>query len=542
MTTLSATVATNTVPAAAGPDAGPDAGPHAAGREAVGVEMRNISKLFGGIRALDDVSFSVRPGEVHALLGENGAGKSTLMKVLAGAHQASTGEIRIGGQPVSIPSPHASRALGIGIIYQEMALAPELSVAENIFLGELPPLVSRRRLQERAAVLLRDLGFALDPAALVGSLPLAFQQAVEIAKAMSRQVRILILDEPTAVLAPPEVERLLNVVKTLSRRGVSVVYISHRLDEIFRIADQITVLKDGRTVGTYPVAGMDEHRLISLMVGREASQLFPKLSRTRGAELLRVEGLHAAGLVRDVSLSLHAGEVLGIAGLIGSGRTELARALFGAEPAEKGRILVEGRPVSIRTPRQGLAAGIGLVPEDRKGQGLVLAMPIRQNATLTTLKRFTNPFGVIRRAAERRAVDALARRTTIRARDLGLPVSSLSGGNQQKVVLAKWLDAGCRIVILDEPTRGVDVGARAEIYGLIEQLAANGLGVIVISSDLLEVIGASDRIVVMSGGRISGSLEREEFSEARIMQLALRSAAHVGAPQGGGAANAPEER
>ena len=493
------------------------------------VEMTGISKVFGGIRALDDVSFSVRAGEVHALLGENGAGKSTLMKILAGAHQATTGEIRIGGQRVSIASPHASRALGIGIIYQELALAPELTVAENIFLGELPPLVNARQLRARAGALLKELGFAIDPGAVVGDLPLAFQQAVEIAKAMSRQVRILILDEPTAVLAPPEVERLLEVVKGLSRRGVSVVYISHRLDEIFRIADQITVLKDGRTVGTYAAADMDEHRLIPLMVGRETAQLFPKVARATGEELLRVENLFASGLVKDVSFSLRAGEVLGIAGLIGSGRTELARAIFGADRMEAGTVSVAGRRVSIRTPRQGVAAGIGLVPEDRKGQGLVLAMPIRQNMTLTCLSRFTNWCGIVRRAAERTAVDDVARRTTIRARNLDLPVSSLSGGNQQKVVLAKWLDAGCRIIILDEPTRGVDVGARSEIYGLIEALAAGGLGVIVISSDLIEVIGASDRILVMSGGRISGGLSRDEFSEARIMQLALRNTAHVGA-------------
>ncbi len=500
-----------------------------AGASTGSVEMTRISKLFGGIRALDDVSFSVRSGEVHALLGENGAGKSTLMKILAGAHQATGGEIRINGDRVTIASPHASRTLGIGIIYQELALAPELTVAENIFLGELPGLVSARQLRARARSLLDELGFVIDPGTVVGTLPLAFQQAVEIAKAMSRQVRILILDEPTAVLAPPEVERLLEVVKGLSRRGVSVVYISHRLDEIFRIADQITVLKDGRTVGTYPASGMDEHRLISLMVGREASQLFPKVARFKGEELLRVENLFAAGMVKDVSFSLHAGEVLGIAGLIGSGRTELARAIFGAGGFEAGTIHVAGRQVRIRTPRQGVAAGVGLVPEDRKSQGLVLALPIRQNVTFTCLQRFTNWFGVVRRAAERASVDDVARRTTIRARNLDLPVSSLSGGNQQKVVLAKWLDAGCRIIILDEPTRGVDVGARAEIYGLIETLAANGLGVIVISSDLLEVIGASDRILVMSGGRISGGLSsRDEFTEARIMQLALRSAAHVG--------------
>ena len=499
------------------------------GQGAAGVEMTGISKVFGGIRALDDVSFSVRAGEVHALLGENGAGKSTLMKILAGAHQATTGEVRIGGERVSVASPHDSRALGISIIYQELALAPDLTVAENIFLGELPVLMNARALRARAAALLQDLGFAIDPGALVGSLPLAFQQAVEIAKAMSRKVRILILDEPTAVLAPPEVERLLDVVRGLSRRGVSVIYISHRLDEIFRIADQITVLKDGRTVGTYAAAGMDEHRLIPLMVGREAAQLFPKVARSAGRELLQVENLCAAGLVKDVSFTLRAGEVLGIAGLIGSGRTELARAIFGADRMESGTITLAGRRVTIRTPRQGVAAGIGLVPEDRKGQGLVLALPIRQNVTFTILRRFTNGLGMLRRTAERGAVDAIARRTTIRAKNLDLPVSSLSGGNQQKVVLAKWLDAGCKVVILDEPTRGVDVGARSEIYGLIEALAAAGLGVILISSDLIEVIGAADRALVMSGGRISGSLPRGELSEARIMQLALRNTAHVGA-------------
>ena len=443
---------------------------------AAGFEMTGISKVFGGIRALDDVSFSVKAGEVHALMGENGAGKSTLMKILAGAHQATTGEIRVGGEPAVIPSPHASRSLGIGIIYQELALAPELTVAENIFSASCPASSTPAPCGPGQPSCSMTSASPSDPGAIVATLPLAFQQAVEIAKAMSRQVRILILDEPTAVLAPPEVERLLAVVQELSRRGVSVVYISHRLDEIFRTANQITVLKDGRTVGTYPVAGMDEARLISLMVGREATQLFPKVERTRGGELLRVEGLSASGLVKQVSFSLHQGEVLGIAGLVGSGRTEVARAIFGADRAETGTISMNGSRVVIRSPRQGVASGIGLVPEDRKGQGLVLAMPIRQNVTLTCLQRFTNWLGVVRRRAERASVDNVAKRTTIRARNLDLPVSSLSGGNQQKVVLAKWLDAGCKVVILDEPTRGVDVGARSEIYQLIENLAANGLG------------------------------------------------------------------
>ena len=495
--------------------------------EPVFVEMTGISKLFGGIRALDDVSFSVRAGEVHALIGENGAGKSTLMKILSGAHERSAGEIRIAGQAVEIASPHVSRALGIGIIYQELALAPALTVAENIFVGELPGVINHKRLRARAASLLAELGFAIDPAAIAGDLPLAFQQAVEIAKAMSRSVRILILDEPTAVLAPPEVEKLLDVVRNLAARGVAVIYISHRLDEVFRITDSITVLKDGRTVGTYRTADMNEQRLIALMVGRETSQLFPKLARSRGEELLRVEGACASDRVRDVSFSLHAGEVLGIAGLIGSGRTELARALFGADKLQAGTVSIAGRPVTIRSPRHAVASGIGLVPEDRKGQGLVLSLPIRQNLTLTCLARFTNALGLLRRNAERQAAGEAVRRVGVRARSIELPVGTLSGGNQQKVVLAKWLDAGCRVIILDEPTRGVDVGARAEIYGLIETLAANGLGVIVISSDLIEVIGASDRILVMSGGRISGALEREDFSETNIMQLALRSAEHV---------------
>ena len=501
------------------------AGPEAA---AGGVEMLGISKVFGGIRALDDVTFAVRPGEVHALVGENGAGKSTLMRVLAGAHQATTGEIRIAGEPVAILNPHDSRAFGIGIIYQELALAPELTVAENIFLGELPRLVRARDLQRRASELLDQLGFDVDPAAKVANLPLASQQAVEIAKAMSRDVRILILDEPTAVLAPPEAMRLLEVVKGLSRSGVSVVYISHRLDEIFRIADQITVLKDGRTVGTYPTSGMTEARLVSLMVGRETSQLFPKLERSRGEELLRVENIFAASRVKDVSFTLQAGEVLGIAGLVGSGphrtRTRNLRSRRLRARASLRRRQAGDDPLAATSSggRHWTGARGSQGPRPRARD----AHPPEHDADgpLTLHQR-------VRRATARGRACGLRRGGAPHhgARRQPRPAGQLaSGGNQQKVVLSKWLDAGCRVIILDEPTRGVDVGARAEIYLLIETFAAAGFGVIVISSDLVEVIGAADRILVMSGGRISGELSREAFSEENIMQLALRSVDHVG--------------
>ena len=486
-----------------------------------GVEMVDISKRFGGIRALESVSFAVRRGEVHALLGENGAGKSTLMKILSGAYRRDAGEIRVGGRTVEITDPHVSRALGISVIYQELALAPDLSVAENIFLGDLRGVINRRRLRERSRVLLQELGFDLDPDALVGDLPLAYQQVVEIAKAISRDVRVLVLDEPTAVLAPPEARRLLDIVRNLSRRGVSVIYISHRLEEIFEVANAITVLKDGRTVGTVSPAEVDMHQLIDMMVGRRVTTLFPQTSRRFADPVLRVEGLRSAPKVLDVSFEVRAGEILGVAGLVGSGRTEMARAIFGAERKQHGTVTLAGQPRNIRSPREGVRAGIGLVPEDRKGQGVVTSLSIRQNATMPVLGRLTGFLGIIKRREETRAVAGLIQRLAIKTKSMDAAVDTLSGGNQQKVVLSKWFEAGCRVIILDEPTRGVDVGAKAEIYRLIAELAAQGLGVLLISSDLLEVIGMSDRILVMSRGRIAGELARPEFSEANIMRLAL---------------------
>ena len=487
-----------------------------------GVEMVGISKRFGGIHALDQVSFAVRRGEVHALLGENGAGKSTLMKILSGAYHRDAGEIRVNGRPMGVASPLASRELGIGIIYQELALAPDLSVAENIFLGDLGGFIRRGQLHDRSRALLNELGFDLDPGTRVRDLALAYQQVVEIAKAISRDVQVLILDEPTAVLAPPEARRLLELVKNLGRRGVSVIYISHRLEEIFEVADAITVLKDGRTVGTVSPREIDVDGLINLMVGRRVETMFPPARQTFGEPALRVEGLRSGAKVQDVSFQVRAGEVLGLAGLVGSGRTETARAIFGAEGRDGGSVIVNGRTPTIRSPRDAVRAGIGLVPEDRKGQGVVTALSVRQNATMPVLGRFTNRLGMINRQTERASVGALIQRLAIKTRDMDAPVDTLSGGNQQKVVLSKWFEAGCHVILFDEPTRGVDVGAKAEIYRLIDELARGGLGVLLISSDLLEVIGMSDRILVMSRGRIAGELARPDFSEANIMRLALR--------------------
>ena len=486
------------------------------------VEMVGISKRFGGIRALDNVSFSVKRGEVHALLGENGAGKSTLMKILSGAYRRDAGEIRVADQAVEIATPQVSLQMGIRIIYQELMLAPDLSVAENIFLGDLPGLVPWKQLQDRSRTILKEIGFDLDPKTRLGDLPLAYQQVVEIAKALSKDVKILILDEPTAVLAPPEVKSLLGLVKRLSSRGVSVIYISHRLEEIFQVADAITVLKDGRTIGTVSPKEINSEQLIEMMVGRHITAFFTGSKRKVGKVVLRVEKLRLGKRVEEVSFECRAGEILGIAGLIGSGRTEMARAIFGAERKDGGTVTLNGKRLSIHAPRDSVRAGIGLVPEDRKAHGVVISLPIRQNATMSMLGRFLAPFGVIKKKAEGEAVQALAKRLSIKMRNIEAPVNSLSGGNQQKVVLSKWFGTGCSVIIFDEPTRGVDVGAKAEIYRLIDELAAEGLAVVLISSDLVQVIGMSDRILVMSRGRIAGELQKDEFSEANIMRLALQ--------------------
>ncbi len=494
------------------------------------VELRAITKSFGGVHALRGADLTVLPGEVHALLGENGAGKSTLMRVLGGEFLPTSGEVLVGGEPVVFRRPREAIARGITIIHQEMALAPDLSVAENIFLKDLPAGISWRALKARARALIERLGFDIDPGAIVGDLAVAHQQVVEIAKALSRDARVIVFDEPTAVLAARDADRLLEIIADLRRDGVGVVYISHRLEEVFRIADRMTVMKDGQVVDVVTPAECSLDEVIRLMVGRPLNALFAaRGGRRTGDEVLRVEKLNAGRRVRDVSFSVRAGEVVGLGGLVGSGRTEVARLIFGADRRDGGQIFLDGKPVSIHKPGDAVAAGIGLVPEDRKGQGIILDLPIRVNATMANMAPVTNPFGFIRQAAERSVVDRLAKALRLKASSIDAPVSSLSGGNQQKVVLAKWFHVGGRVVILDEPTRGVDVGAKAEIYALINQLAEGGCAVIVISSEHQELFGLCDRVLVMGEGEIRGELMPDAFSEENLLSVAI-SGARTAAP------------
>lgn len=487
------------------------------------VEVRGVSKAFPGVRALDGVSLRIRGGTVHAIVGENGAGKSTLIKILTGVYRPDGGEILVDGRPVVIDSPAAARRLGLAAIYQELTLVPEMTVAENIALGRFPArlgVVDRRRLEARAREALALLGEPIDPHVPVRRLSVARQQMVAVAKALAAEARILIMDEPTAALPQREIARLFRVIRRLRDQGVTFIYISHRLEEIFEIADHVTVLRDGRVVGDLPVAEADGDRIVALMIGRQLHEFFPRERHTPGEEVLRVEGLSAPPRVVDVSFTLRRGEILGLAGMVGSGRTELVRALFGADPVAGGRVLLEGRPVRFRSPRQAIAQGVGLLPEERKGQGLVLALSLRDNISLAVLDRLAR-LGVIQAARQTRLVADLVRRLDIRTPGLEQPVMYLSGGNQQKTVLARWLARRCRVLIFDEPTRGIDVGAKAEIYRLMSAICREGGAIIMVSSDLPELLSMSDRILVMRQGRVVGELQREEASEERVLNLAL---------------------
>jgi ribose transport system ATP-binding protein len=481
-----------------------------------------IAKSFGGVHALRGVDFDVQSGEVHALIGENGAGKSTLMRVLGGEMPPNSGEIRVDGKITELNGPRAARAHGIAIIHQELALAPDLSVAENIFLGELSGVISWGALRRRAAELIASLGFDIDPARRVSSLAVAHQQVVEIAKALSRKVKIIVFDEPTAVLSAQDAERLQEIIGRLRAEGVGVVYISHRLEEILSISDRVTVMKDGQVVGTKPAAELTIDAMIRMMVGRPMAALFPEKGlRTIGEERLAVRDLQAGRLVRGVTFSVRAGEIVGLGGLVGSGRTEVARVIFGADPLESGVILLDGKEEKIRSPKDAVEAGVCLVPEDRKGQGVVLDAPIRINATMARLSAVVNRFGFVRQALERKLVGDLASSLKLKASRIDAPVSTLSGGNQQKVVLAKWFHAGGNVIILDEPTRGVDVGAKSEIYGIVLKLAEAGKAVLVISSEHQELFGLCDRILVMGEGQLRGELKPPDYSEERLLSLAI---------------------
>ena len=481
------------------------------------------------MRALDAVDFDVRAGEVHALVGENGAGKSTLMKILAGAVVPDGGRIEIEGRPVVIASPKQAQALKLAVIHQEFNLVPGLSAAENVFLGREPargPVIDWKTMCERAAQLFARLGVDVPLMQPVRTLSVAQQQMVEIAKALSLDAKIIAMDEPSSALTLRDVDRLFEIIRTLTRAGVGVIYISHRLDEVFAIADRITVLRDGRLVGTGSTAQLSKDEVVRMMVGRTLDAHFPQLPVTpaRMPPLLSVRNLNVTGRLRDVSLDLAAGEVLGLAGLIGAGRTSLLRAICGADRIASGTIILDGHELHLRGPHDAIAAGLALVTEDRKTQGLVLGMTIRENVTLPHLADFAHA-GRIDRHAETEAVSKLAAELRIRAPSIEQFVRLLSGGNQQKVVLAKWLLEKAKVICFDEPTRGIDVGAKHEIYELMVQLAASGTGILMSSSELPEVLGMSSRIAVMRGGRIVHIFERGEASQEAIMRLATGMAA-----------------
>lgn len=489
------------------------------------VEMIGIAKHFGGVKALKNVSFAANAGEIHALMGENGAGKSTLMKTLAGAYIRDAGEIRLGGEVVDIHSPSQALNLGVTVIYQELVLAPHLSVAENIFIDHLSEggfFLKHRHIETEARKALAEIGFTnIDVSRPVGELSIAYQQVVEICKALTRRSKVLVLDEPTAVLTSHETEKLFELLFQLRDRGVCIIYVSHRLDEIFHICDRATVLKDGETVGTVNIGEMTQHELINMMIGRELSNLFPSRHTQIGDTVLSVEGLHAGAMVHDVSFTLRAGEVLGFAGLVGAGRTETMRAVFGADPRDSGRIVLKGREISPKSPKEAIREGIGLLPEDRKAQGVLLEMSVRVNGTLRPDSPYVNQFGFIDGPGEARGVQALVDQLSIKTASVESNVGDLSGGNQQKVALMKWVDMGSDVLIVDEPTRGVDVGAKIEIYNVINRLAQKGVGMIVVSSEMTELIGICDRVIVMREGRIAGEVTGDDIREDKMISLAM---------------------
>ena len=487
------------------------------------VKLNNISKSFGGVRALKDVSFEINSGEVHALLGENGAGKSTLMKILSGAQAKDGGKIFVDGNEVHFKNTSDSKKLGIGIIYQEFSLVPDLSVAENIFLDKLDKSlwVNWNDIEKKSAVLIKRLGFSIHPLTKVSSLSVAEQQIVEIAKALSDDVRLLILDEPTAVLGSKEVEKLFEILNELKNQGVGIVYISHHFKEIFAIADRVTVLKDGFSIQTNLITEVSKDSLISLMLGRDLGKMFTERLSKIGEYAIEVKHLSYKDKVNDVSFSIQSGEILGMAGLVGSGRTETAEAIFGVHKKNGGEVMLLGKLAKINSPSDGIRYRIGMVNEDRKSKGILLSMSIAKNISLTNLKSITNRFGFIDRKKEKIITESLLNKLKIKAVDGHVLAGNLSGGNQQKVAIAKWVNSDSKILIIDEPTRGVDVGAKVEIYKLINELAESGIAVLVISSETDELMGLCDRIVVMRSGKIEGIISKPEYSEEKILRLAL---------------------
>ena len=492
------------------------------------VSIRHLSKAFAGVRVLEKVQFELFAGEVHALMGENGAGKSTLMKVLAGIYPRDEGEIVVEGRVVDIPSPRAAQGLGIGIVHQELNLMNHLSAAQNIFIGREPRhrlglFLDEDTLNEWASRIFERMNLRLDPRTPVGELTVAKQQMVEIAKALSFHSKVLIMDEPTAALNNEEVADLFRIIRQLKAEGVGIVYISHKMDELKQIADRVTVMRDGQYIATAPMATTSVDAVIGMMVGRQLQEVEKHACDTSGNEVvLEVNGLNRGSFVKDVSFVLRRGEILGFAGLMGAGRTEVARAVFGADPIDSGAIRVHGKSVSIKAPGQAVAHGIGYLSEDRKHFGLATGLDVETNIVLASLREFVSLGSFLDQAAIRRVAESYVRQLNIKTPTVAQPVRLLSGGNQQKIVIAKWLLRDCDILFFDEPTRGIDVGAKAEIYKLLNALAAQGKAIVVISSELPEILRLSHRVVVMCEGRIAGELSARDASQERIMQLATR--------------------
>jgi len=493
------------------------------------LQMEQISKRFPGVQALSDVSLDVLPGEIHALLGENGAGKSTLMKILSGVYSREGGRIRLDGRDIEISSPHQAQMLGITIIHQELNLMPNLTVAENVFIGREPNVgtfVKWGALHRQTRELMSRLGIAISPSTVVRNLSVANQQMVEIARALSVKSRVIIMDEPTSALTENEVQHLFTIMRGLKADGIGVIFISHRMDEIFTICDRITVLRDGAWVGTVATRETTPGQVISMMVGRPVSELFNKLNTEVGDPVLEVRGLTRTGraddpdakVLRNISFTARRGEILGLAGLVGSGRTDLVRCIFGIDQPDAGEILIDGIPIRIRSPRDAIRAGMGFVPEDRKLQALFLAMSVEENASMAAMGSVAR-LGFIRGRERRRLVNGYVKQLSVRLANVEQRVIDLSGGNQQKVIIARWLALQPRILIMDEPTRGIDVGAKAEVHLLMSQLAAQGVTIIMISSELPEVLGMSDRVLIIHEGQLVGELSRAEATPERAMTL-----------------------
>jgi len=489
------------------------------------LELSSITKKFPGVLALDKVNFKLREGEVHALVGENGAGKSTLIKVISGVHKRDGGDIKYKGQNINIKGPKHSRNLGISVIYQEFNLVPYLSIAENIFLGREnmkgKAVIDKKDMYQKSKKILEDLGIHIDPKTNIADLGVAMQQMVEIAKAISMDSDIIIMDEPTAALGDNEIEELFKTIENLKEKGISIIYISHRLKELWEVADRVTVFRDGRYIATHPISTTDKDMLIKEMVGRELKEQFPPRNVEIGEEILKVENLNSNDFLKDISFSLRKGEILGFAGLVGSGRTEIMRCIFGADKRDTGEIKINNKKKNIQNPQDAIEAGIGFITEDRKKQGLVLVRSVKENISLTDLSQVMDGI-ILKDNKDKKLAREYIDKLNIKTPGEEQEVRYLSGGNQQKVVLAKWLIKNAKILIFDEPTRGIDVGAKKEVYSLMNELAGQGVGIIMISSELPEILGMSDRVLVMNHGEIAGKLDIEEANQENILNLATK--------------------